>query len=148
MGTKVLWMSSDLLHKLASAFVSIYRRSGADVPFGDPLPSHGTEMEGWFWRLTDPAQGRVVVALCSENRHPEGNWSTAAIALHPGGIVRSAAIDGVRADRTRFSVQADSGGDLIDAGRERLRRVLGDTEVDLQARWSRAQRIGAELKSI
>src|ERR1700712_799944 len=107
--------------------VAAYRRTGADVPFGDPLPSHGSEMEGWFWRLTDPAQGRVVVALCSENRHPEGNWSTAAIALHPGGIVRSSAIDGVRADRTRFSVQADSGGDLIDASRDRLRMVLGDT---------------------
>jgi tocopherol cyclase len=126
----------DVVGSVAHAgqrLVSVYRRSGADVPFGDPLPSHGTEMEGWFWRLSDPAQGRVVVALCSENRHPDGNWSTAAIALHPGGIVRSAAIDGVRADRTRFSVQADSGGDLIDAGRDRLRMVLGDTPPNTSA---------------
>ena len=36
-----------------SGLVAAYRRTGADVPFGDPLPSHGTEMEGWFWRVTD-----------------------------------------------------------------------------------------------
>ena len=109
----------------------MYRRTGADVPFGDPLPSHGTEMEGWFWRLSDPLDGRVVVALCSANRHPDGDWSTAAIALHPGQIVRSAAIDGVRADRTRFSVHAHAGRDRIDADRDGLRMVLGDSEINL-----------------
>ena len=59
----------------------MYRRSGADLPFGDPLPTHGTEMEGWFWRLSDAASGRVAIALCSANRHPDGDWSTAAIAV-------------------------------------------------------------------
>jgi tocopherol cyclase len=101
------------------------------VPFGDPLPSHGTEMEGWFWRLSDPVDGRVVVALCSANRHHDGDWSTAAIALHPGGVVRSAAIDSVSADRERLSVIAQSGADTVDASGDRLRMVLGDTEVDL-----------------
>ena len=38
---------------LLTAAMNLYRRTGADVPFGDPLPSHGTEMEGWFWRVTD-----------------------------------------------------------------------------------------------
>ena len=47
-----------------------FRRTGADVPFGDPLPSHSTEMEGWFWRVTEPSTGRAIVALCSVNRHP------------------------------------------------------------------------------
>src|SRR3954470_7476587 len=60
-----------------------YRRTGADVPFGNPLPSHGCAMEGWFWRVTDAAAGRVIVALFSVNRHPDGDWSTAAVALHP-----------------------------------------------------------------
>lgn len=27
-----------------------YRASGADRPFGDPLPAHGVAMEGHFWR--------------------------------------------------------------------------------------------------
>ena len=117
--------------RTGQSLVSLYRRTGADVPFGDPLPSHGTEMEGWFWRLSDPRDGRVVVALCSANRHPAGDWSTAAIALHPGGLVRSAAIDGVVADRDRFSVNADTGTELIDADEGHLRMVLGDSEVDL-----------------
>ncbi|MGZ6909843.1 MAG: tocopherol cyclase family protein, partial [Acidimicrobiia bacterium] len=67
-----------------SGLVAAYRRTGADVPFGDPVPSHGAEMEGWFWRVTDPASGRVVVALCGVNRHPAGDWATVAVALHPG----------------------------------------------------------------
>ena len=64
--------------------VERYRLTGADVPFGDPLPSHRTEMEGWFWRVTEPSTGRAIVALCSVNRHPAGDWSTTAVALHPG----------------------------------------------------------------
>lgn len=122
------------------------------MPFGDPLPSHGTEMEGWFWRLSDPAKGRVAVALCSENRHPDGNWSTAAIALHPGGVVSSAAIDGVRAERTQFCVQADSGGHLIDASRQRLRMVIGETQLDLSFReayeWPKAFGGGGVFSSV
>jgi tocopherol cyclase len=130
----------------------MYRRTGADVPFGDPLPSHGTEMEGWFWRLSDSLEGRVVVALCSVNRHPDGDWSTAAIALHPGALVRSAAIKDVRASRTRFSVHADSGHDLVQADRDRLRMVLGDTEVDLtfthEYQWPKAFGGGGMFSSL
>ena len=42
---------------VGSALVAAYRRTGADVPFGDPVPSHGAEMEGWFWRVTDHGFG-------------------------------------------------------------------------------------------
>lgn len=94
----------------------------------------------------------MVVALCSENRHPEGNWSTAAIALHPGGVVRSAAIDGVRADRTRFAVKAESGNDLVDATRDRLRMVIGDSQLDLkfddEYRWPKAFGGGGVFSSV
>ena len=71
---------------------ALYRRTGANVPHGDPLPSHGAEMEGYFWRVTDVASGRVVVVLCGVNRHPEGDWATVAIATEPGGFVRSAVL--------------------------------------------------------
>ncbi|CQD04430.1 hypothetical protein BN970_00727 [Mycolicibacterium conceptionense] len=111
--------------------VALYRRTGADVPFGDPLPSHGTEMEGWFWRLTDAASGRVVVALCSSNQHPDGDWSTSAIALEPGATVRSAAINGVKADQRDFVVRADDGGDVLDADRSGLRLTVDDLTVNL-----------------
>lgn len=138
--------------RAAQQVVSLYRRTGADVPFGDPLPSHGTEMEGWFWRLSDPADGRVVVALCSANRHPDGDWSTAAIALHPGGIVRSAAIDGVSADRARFSVAARAGADFVDADAKRLHMAIGDSAVDLTVTrefpWPKAFAGGGAVSSV
>lgn len=121
----------DVLTWPARELVALYRRTGADVPLGDPLPSHGTEMEGWFWRLTDAASGRVVVALCSSNQHPDGDWSTSAIALEPGGMVRAAAIDGVEADRRDFVVRAENGGNVLDANRSGLRLTLDDMTVDL-----------------
>ncbi len=117
----------------AKPLVHAYRRTGADVPFGDPVPSHGCEMEGWFWRLTDSASGRVVVALCSVNRNRDGDWATVAVALHPGGIVRSAALDGAEAERSRFAVHAgtDPMGRLA-ADIDRLRIDLDDIHLDLR----------------
>ena len=94
--------SSGLLRRLAAA----YRRTGADVPYGDPLPSHGTEMEGWFWRFTDQTSGRVVVALCGVNRHPGGDWATVAVAVHPGQVVRSAVLDLADASRDELLLSA------------------------------------------
>jgi tocopherol cyclase len=132
----------DVLEQVGRTAVSVYRRTGADVPFGDPLPSHGTEMEGWFWRLSDPATGRVVVALCSANRHPDGDWSTAAIALHPGGVVRSAEIQRTQADRATFRVTAQSDGNHVVATSDRLAMTIGDCSLDLTLRdrhtWSGA----------
>ncbi|WP_370647126.1 hypothetical protein [Mycobacterium sp. IDR2000157661] len=61
---------------VAAPLAQHYRRTGADLPFSDPLCSHGTEMEGWFWRWTDAATERAAVALFSVNRHPDGDWAT------------------------------------------------------------------------
>lgn len=143
---------STLTARAGQQLSSVYRRSGADLPFGDPLPTHGTEMEGWFWRFSDARSGRVVVALCSANRHPDGDWSTAAIALHPGGTVRSAAIDRVTAARDRFLVEAESGGNLLHADNGRLRLAIGDTEVDMTFRdpfsWPKAFAGGGVFSSV
>ena len=117
----------------ASRLVAAYRRTGADLPFGDPLPSHGSEMEGWFWRVTDAASGRVVVALCGVNRHAAGDWATVAVALHPGGIVRAAALDGARADQTRFALRAGTAPEArIEASADRLHVDLDDVHLDLR----------------
>ena len=118
---------------LRRAAVDVYRRTGADVPFGDPLPSHGCEMEGWFWRITDAASGRVVVALCSVNRNPDGDWATVAVALHPGGIVRSAALDDAETEQSRFTVRAGTGPTgSLNASADRLRIDLDDVHLDLR----------------
>lgn len=97
----------------AMTFVSsldgLYRRTGANLPRSDPRLSHGAEMEGYFWRFTDVAGGRVLVVLCGVNVHPDGDWATVAVAAHPGGFVRSVALDGAHAAPDEFRVEAGDG---------------------------------------
>jgi hypothetical protein len=130
-----------------------FRRTGADLPFGDPLPSHGLEMEGWFWRFTDVERGRVAVALCGVNRHPEGPWATVAVALHPGGVVRHACVPVADAATDRFAVRAGPAGDpVLEADRTGVRVALEDValEADLTAaaRWPRRLLHGSGLVSV
>ncbi|MGI9124653.1 MAG: tocopherol cyclase family protein, partial [Mycobacterium sp.] len=112
--------------------VEAYRRTGADVPYGNPLPSHGTEMEGWFWRVSDEASGRVLIALCSVNRNPGGDWSTAAVAVHPGLEVRSGALAGARAQNSPFAVTAGDEAGHFEVGTDRVRFALGDLRLDMR----------------
>lgn len=135
--------SVEAASAIAGRLIGAYRRTGADVPFGDPLPSHGTEMEGWFWRVTDPASGRVVVALCGVNRHGDGDWATVAVALHPGGIMRAAALDDAHAARDHFALRAGRGPEgTFAATLDRLQVDLDDVHVDLRLtdpyRWPKA----------
>lgn len=89
-------------------------------------------MEGWFWRFTDRSSGRVVVALCGVNEHPDGAWATVAVATHPSGTVRSAAADGAMASADRFEVSvpgvlhADERSLAVDLSDVRLRVELHD----------------------
>ncbi len=68
--------------------LSRYRRTGADPPFGDPRRAHGTRFEGYYWRLTDVAGGRVAIALCGVCRDVAGPWAIVAFASSDG-LVRS-----------------------------------------------------------
>jgi hypothetical protein len=68
--------------------LSAYRRTGADPPFGDPRRAHGTRFEGYYWRLTDAAAGRVAIALCGVCRDARGPWAIVAFASSDG-VVRS-----------------------------------------------------------
>ncbi|PTL58190.1 tocopherol cyclase family protein [Paraconexibacter algicola] len=87
-----------------------YRATGADLPFGDPLRAHGTALEGYFWRLTDPGSGRVVVALCGVHRDGEGrSWSNVALAAHPGRVLHQADVPGGLADPDDLGVRAGAG---------------------------------------
>ncbi len=138
---------------VAKPLVHAYRRTGADVPFGDPVPSHGCEMEGWFWRLTDSASGRVAIALCSVNRNPDGDWATVAVALHPGGVVRSAALDGAEAKTSPFGVRAGTGPEgRLAASTDRLQIDLDDVHLDLHFddpfKWPKAFGGGGIFSSI
>lgn len=138
--------------KISDRLVADYRRTGADLPFGDPLPSHGTEMEGWFWRVTDASSGRAVVALCSVNRHPDGDWATAAVALHPGGLVRSGALDAARAGRSPFTVTAGTGPEAFSVDADRVDFRLGGINLRLELRdlfrWPKAFAGGGIFSSV
>jgi hypothetical protein len=99
-----------------------WRRTGAELPWGDLAATRGTAFEGWYWRLVDPAGGRVLVVLCGAMR--EG-WALGALAFHPGGFVRERIADG------REDLIA---GDLA-------ARIAADATVDVElrpvARWPR-----------
>src|SRR4051812_5991374 len=80
--------------KACPPMLSAYRRTGADLPFADLCRPHGVAMEGWFWRITDPAGGSVIVVLAGVNRAADGRaWGTVGLAAHPGGFARSAALE-------------------------------------------------------
>lgn len=61
-----------------------YRASGADLPFGRPDRAHGVAMEGYFWRITDPATQRVVIALIGVQTDHTGRWAMAGLGASDG----------------------------------------------------------------
>lgn len=107
-----------------------YRRTGADPPFGDPRRAHGIELEGYYWRLTDAAAGRVVIAIGAVCVGPAGPWGLVALASHPGGFVRWVQTETAHADPARLGVVA---GDALSASAEGLRVDLGpDARLDVR----------------
>jgi hypothetical protein len=118
-----------------------YRRTGADPPFGDLRRAHGgLDLEGYYWRLTDAAAGRVVVALGAVCRSPGGAWGLVALAAHPGGHVRWAMTETAGADPGRLGLVA---GDALAASEDGVRVDLGpDARLDVafsqRSGWPRA----------
>jgi Tocopherol cyclase len=108
-----------------------YRRTGADPPFGDPRGYHGVGMEGYYWRLTGAADGRVVVVLLAVSRDAAGRpWGMVGYATHPGGFVRAATVQEAWADPRGLGVRL---GDVLEAGEDRLRVDLGpDARLDVR----------------
>lgn len=109
-----------------------YRATGADLPYGDPLRAHGTALEGYFWRLSDPRSGRVLVALCGIHRDADGRpWSNVALAAHPGRALHEADLPGGEADPVGFGVRAGRGAFRADASRVRV-DLGADARLDLR----------------
>lgn len=126
-----------------------YRATGADLPFGDPTRAHlGVAMEGYFWRFTDRATGRVIIALCGANVGPHGPWATLGLAAWPSGVVRTAAVDGAWADPDGLGVRGGDGAFEGDASR--LHVDLGpDARLDVElhdlAPWPRRSLGGSSI---
>jgi hypothetical protein len=105
----------------AARLARAYRGTGADPPFGDPRRAHpGVAMEGYFWRFTHAASGRVVVALCGISQAPDGPWATVALAAHPGRFLREAVVAHGSADLARLGVEAAGGVFAGDADHVRV----------------------------
>ena len=119
-----------------------YRRTGADLPFGDPRRAHGTRFEGYYWRLTDAAAGRVAIVLCGVCRDARGAWAIVAIALHPGGLVRSRMEPLAEVSFGALGVRA---GSSLSASAEHLRVDLGEG-ARLQLRF--AERVEWPLRGL
>jgi hypothetical protein len=81
-------------------------------------------MEGWFWRISDAATGRVVVVLCGVCHGASGPWTLVALAAAPGGFVRTAICAGAHVDAGGRVLSVPGGALSADAGG--LRVVLGD----------------------
>ena len=107
-----------------------YRSTGADLPFQSPLRAHpGVAMEGYFWRITDPATGRALIALNGVNRGPDGPWATLGFAAHPGGFLRVAAHPSASAERHGVGAAA---GDAFAGDDRHLHVELGaDARLDV-----------------
>ncbi len=92
------------------SLVAALRSTGADLPFGDPLAAHKVGMEGYFWRITDAKNGRVVVALIGVNDDGAGgSWATVGLAGHPGGFLKAGAIDGASASLGALGARTTDG---------------------------------------
>lgn len=109
---------------------SWYRSTGADLPFQSPLPAHpGVAMEGYFWRITDAAAGRSLIALIGVNQGPDGPWSTLGFAAHPGNFLEVRAHPAASADRRGVGASADA---VFRGDDKRLRVDLGpDARLDV-----------------
>ncbi len=125
-----------------------YRATGADLPFGDPLPAHGVAMEGYFWRITDPGSGRVVIALIGVNHDRRGeHWATLGLGAHPNRFLRTAEHPVATADPDRLGASA---GDAFRGSIDRVRVDLGDdARLDLRItaplRWPHRAAGGSSL---
>jgi hypothetical protein len=91
-------------------------------------------MEGCYWRLSDPASGRCVVALCGVCRAPGDAWAVVALAAHPGGLVRWADVPAATADGDALGAAAwDGDGRTVLRGSERRLAVDLGPDARLEA---------------
>lgn len=118
---------------MLSALHDAYRRTGADLPFGDPRRAHGVGMEGYFWRIADPAAGHALIVLCGACRSRGGTWGLVGVAAHPGGTLHVEEVEHAVADPAGCGIRA---GEALTGDSERLRVDIPGAVVDLRLRAS------------
>jgi len=118
------------------SLLEAYRRTGADPPLADPRRAHGVAFEGYYWRFTDTAAGRVVVVLCGVTRDAAGPWAVVGLAAHPEGLVRLQIVPLARVDPRTLGVGA---GQVLRGSADGLHVDLGpDARLDVALTEARA----------
>ncbi len=103
-------------------------------------------MEGYFWRFSDPATGRVLLALNGVNRADDGHWATLGVAAHPSGFLRTIEHPEAAADPEGLGAFA---GEAFHGTQDRLRVDLPDAKLDIELRdqvlWPRRSLGGSSV---
>lgn len=115
---------------LGGRFLGAYHATGATLPWRDPRGAHGIEMEGYYWRLTEPRSGEVIVALCGVSRAPDGHWALVALAAVSGGFLRQAMSGSAAAALSDLGVSA---GTVLEATEDHVTaHVAADARLSLR----------------
>lgn len=119
--------------RLAVGGVAALRRAGADLPGGNLGAAHGTPMEGYYWRIVDDRNERVVVARCAVSGTGGERRGVLALGAHPPNTFVSAVLGtDVAAAPDRFAVTA---GHRLTGTLEEL-RIRFDPACELHAQFT------------
>ena len=89
-------------------------------------------MEGYFWRITEPRSGVVLVALCGMSLGEAGPWTAVALGASIDGFLRQAVAPSAWASSTGLGVSA---GKELEADEGQLRVELG-ADARLEVRFA------------
>ena len=89
-------------------------------------------MEGYFWRVSEPRSGLVLVALCGVSLGPTGRWTSVALGANADGFLRQAIAPSAWAAPTGLGISA---GREAEADEGRLRVDLG-ADARLEVRFA------------
>lgn len=101
-------------------------------------------MEGYFWRFTDTASQRALIALIGVQRSRSGAWALAGLGAHPGQFWRQAVL--MDAQALRGGPGARSGSTFYGDDRRVMVDLGPDAQLDVTLSdlkpWPRARPFG------
>jgi hypothetical protein len=111
-----------------------YRRTGADLPFGDLRRAHGVAFEGYYWRFAGPDWS--VCAIAGVCRDARGTWAMVTLASQPDAFQRTVIADSAWIDPHGLGVRAgplraDAGSLVVDLG------VRLEARLEARREWPR-----------
>ena len=88
-------------------------------------------MDGWFWRITDPVQRRVAIALVGLNTPRDGSpWGILGLAQSPDCLLRTAMVPEISAASRGMRLQASGSEGSFTAHRHDIDVRVGDLHLE------------------